>query len=99
MILSKVSRKDLQLVLDIITRDLPISDIIDNNDEEPANHDTLYAEVDHVEILEKEKYAAKLALENALMLGINKQEAIEHILQSEPFSRHRKELLNFLKNV
>jgi hypothetical protein len=98
-LLNKVSRKELQLILDIIARDLPISDIIDNNDEEPANHDTLYAEVDHVEILEKEKYAAKLALESALILGISKNEAIEHILHSEPFSRHKMELSKYLKNV
>jgi hypothetical protein len=99
VLLNKVSRKELQLILDIIARDLPISDIIDNNDEEPANHDTLYAEVDHVEILEKEKYAAKLALESALILGISKNEAIEHILHSEPFSRHKMELSKYLKNV
>ena len=98
-LLTKMPRKDLQIILDIISRDLPISDIIQNNDEQPANHDTLYAEIDHVEILEKEKYAAKLALNNALMLGITKYDAIEHILQSEPFSRHKNELSKYLKDV
>lgn len=98
-ILNKVKRKDLQLILDIISRDLPISDIIENNDEEPANHDTLYAEIDRKEILEKEKYAAKLALKNALILGITKHDAVEHILKSEPFSRHKEELSNYLKDA
>lgn len=98
-LLSKVPRKELKLILDIISRDLPISDIIENNDEEPANHDTLYAEIDHKEVLEKEKNAAKLALENALMLGVTKHDAIEHILNSEPFSRHKNELSNYLKDV
>jgi hypothetical protein len=98
-LLNKVTRKDLKLILDIISRDLPISDIIENNDEEPANHDTLYAEIDHIEILEKEKYAAKLALFNALKLGVTKHDAVEHILQSEPFSRHKTELSNYLKDV
>ena len=98
-ILQNVPKTELQLLLDIITRNLPIADIIDNNDEEPANHDTLYAEIDHKEVLAKEKRAAKLALQNFLMLGITKKEAIEHIISVEPFLKHKNELYEYLNHA
>jgi hypothetical protein len=98
-ILQKVPKDDLQLLVDIIARNLPIADIIDNNDEEPANHDALYAEIDFKEVLEKEKRAAKLALTNALMIGVTKKEAIDYILSVEPFMKHKNEILEFLENA
>ena len=98
-LLEKIKETDLQLILDIITRNLPIADIIDNNDEEPANHDTLYALVDIEDVLQKEKRAAKLALDNAIKLGMTKREAMDYILAVEPFMMHKTELKDYLNDA
>ncbi|MGC6430338.1 MAG: ATP-binding protein [Jejuia sp.] len=98
-LLEKVKETDLQLILDIVTRNLPIADIIDNNDEEPANHDTLYALVDLEDVLQKEKRAAKLALHNAIKLGMTKKEAMDYILAVEPFMMHKTELKDYLNDA
>ena len=98
-LLEKIKETDLQLILDIVTRNLPIADIIDNNDEEPANHDTLYALVDIEDVLQKEKRAAKLALDNAIKLGMTKKEAMDYILAVEPFMMHKNELKDYLNDA
>ena len=95
--LSKISKNELTLIFDIISRNIPIADIIDNNDDEPAYHDTIYAEIDIDEVLEKEKRAARLAVDNAVMLGLTKKDAIDKVVSVEPFSRHKEELLKHLK--
>jgi hypothetical protein len=74
-----------------------IADIIDNNDEEPANHDTLYAEIDKEDVLEVEKKHTKHLLSILIQSGETKAKAIEEILRIEPFVKHKEELLNFLK--
>ena len=96
-LLEKVKKKELKVLLDIISRNIPIADIIDNNDEEPANHDTLYAEIDLEDILANEKKHAQQLLQIFLQSGETKSEAIEKILSVEPFVRHKQELSDFLK--
>ena len=96
-LLKKVKKKELKVLLDIISRNIPIADIIDNNDEEPANHDTLYAEIDIEDILANEKKQAQQLLQIFLQSGETKSEAIEKILSVEPFVRHKQELSDFLK--
>ena len=96
-LLEKVKKKELKVLLDIISRNIPIADIIDNNDEEPANHDTLYAEIDIEDILANEKKQAQQLLQIFLQSGETKSEAIEKILSVEPFVRHKQELSDFLK--
>ena len=90
-------KKELKVLLDIISRNIPLADIIDNNDEEPANHDTLYAEIDIEDILANEKKQAQQLLQIFLQSGEIKSEAIEKILSVEPFVRHKQELSYFLK--
>ncbi|NVK73885.1 MAG: ATP-binding protein [Oceanospirillaceae bacterium] len=96
-LLEKVKKKELKVLLDIISRNIPIADIIDNNDEEPANHDTLYAEIDLQDILVNEKKQSQQLLQIFLQSGETKSEAIEKILSVEPFVRHKQELSDFLK--
>lgn len=96
-LLEKVKKKELKVLLDIISRNIPIADIIDNNDEEPVNHDTLYAEIDLEDILANEKKHAQQLLQIFLQSGETKSEAIEKILSVEPFVRHKQELSDFLK--
>jgi hypothetical protein len=96
-ILQKISKDELDLLLKLIARNIPIADIIDNNDEEPANHDTLYAEIDLEDVLGVEKKHTKNLLNILIQSGETKAKAIEDILRIEPFVRHKEELLNFLK--
>jgi hypothetical protein len=96
-ILQKISKDELDLLLKLIARNLPIADIIDNNDEEPANHDTLYAEIDLEDVLGVEKKHTKNLLNILIQSGETKAKAIEDILRIEPFVRHKEELLHFLK--
>lgn len=96
-LLEKVKKEQLKVLLDIISRNIPIADIIDNNDEEPANHDTLYAEIDLEQILANEKKHAQQLLQIFLQSGETKSEAIKKILSVEPFVRHKQELSDFLK--
>jgi hypothetical protein len=98
-LLDKIKREDLQTILDIIARNIPIADIIDNNDQEPEHHDTLYAQIDVHEVLIKEKRAAKMLYDNAMSLGITKSEAIETIIAVEPFLHHKTQLKEFLQNA
>ena len=74
-----------------------IADIIDNNDEEPANHDMLYAEIDLEDVLSNEKKQAEQMLQIFLQTGVTKSDAIEKILSVEPFIRHKQELSEYLK--
>ncbi len=83
--------------MNIVSRNIPIADIIDNNDEEPANHDTLYAEIDFEDVIANEKKQAQQLLQIFLQSGETKTEAIEKIVSVEPFVRHKKALLDFLK--
>jgi len=96
-LLEKVKKKELKVLLDIISRNIPIADIIDNNDEEPTNHDTLFAEIDLEDILVNEKKQAQQLLQIFLQSGETKSAAIEKILSVEPFVRHKQELSDFLK--
>lgn len=96
-ILEKVKKYELEVLLKIITRNIPIADIIDNNDEEPANHDMLYAEIDLEDVLFNEKKQVEKLLQIFLQTGKTKSDAIEKILSVEPFIRHKKELSEHLK--
>ena len=96
-ILEKVKKDELEILLKIIARNIPIADIIDNNDEEPANHDTLYAEIDLEDVLSYEKKQAEKMLKIFLQTGETKSDAIEKILSVEPFVRHKQELSEHLK--
>ena len=96
-ILKTVKKDDLEILLRIISRNIPIADIIDNNDEEPANHDMLYAEIDIEDVLYHEKKQADKMLQIFLQTGVTKTDAIENILSVEPFVRHKQELSDYLK--
>ena len=96
-ILQKVAKDELEILLKLIARNIPIADIIDNNDEEPANHDILYAEIDKEDLLAIEKKHTKQLLNILIQSGETKAKAIEDILRIEPFVRHKEELLDFLK--
>lgn len=96
-VLEKIDKKELEVLLNIVSRNIPIADIIDNNDEEPANHDTLYAEIDFEDVIANEKKQAQQLLQIFLQSGETKTEAIEKIVSVEPFVRHKKALLDFLK--
>lgn len=96
-LLEKVNKNELEVLLKIISRNIPIADIIDNNDEEPSNHDTLYAEIDLEDILSNEKKSAQQLLQIFLQSGETKTDSIEKIISVEPFVRHKKELSDFLK--
>ena len=96
-VLEKINKKELEILLNIISRNIPIADIIDNNDEEPANHDTLYAEIDLEDVIANEKKHALKLLQIFLQSGETKSDAIEKIVSVEPFVRHKKVLSDFLK--
>ncbi len=96
-ILQKVAKDELEILLKLIARNIPIADIIDNNDEEPVNHDTLYAEIDKEDLLAVEKKHTRQLLNILIQSGETKAKAIEDILRIEPFVRHKEELLDFLK--
>ena len=93
----KINKKELEILLNIMSRNIPIADIIDNNDEEPANHDTLYAEIDLEDVIANEKKHALKLLQIFLQSGETKSDAIEKIVSVEPFVRHKKVLSDFLK--
>ena len=96
-ILEKVNKDELEILLSIITRNIPIADIIDNNDEEPANHDMLYAEIDLEDVLFNEKKQSEKMLQIFLQTGVTKSNEIKKILSVEPFIRHKQQLSEHLK--
>jgi hypothetical protein len=88
----KISKLDLKLLLDVISGNLPIAKIIENNDAEPLLHDRMSH---NVELTPEEIEMAKLIIHDKTKF-VSRMEAISWILNFEPFCYHEHQLRNEL---
>ena len=85
---SKIKEKDLNFLLNLISENLPIAKIIDNNDSDPSKHDRM---ITHSELSSIDLDIAKILFQNQ-MKSMTKFAALSWLLNFEPYCYCEKQL-------
>jgi hypothetical protein len=88
----KTDKKTLSLIFDLLSENLPVARIIENNDYDSGKHDRM---VRHEELKKDELGFAKEIYER-IKIEKNKAEALNFILRCEPFCYHQDQIKAFL---
>lgn len=90
MMLSKnvIDEKNLNLIFKVLSENLPVAKIIENNDEEPGRHDRIERPSN---LSNTELKMGKIWL-NALMQKMTKTEAFDELIKHEPWCYYQRKL-------
>lgn len=88
----KIDKKTLSFIFDLLSQNLPVARIIENNDNDSGKHDRM---VRHEELKKEELDFAKIIYEN-IKIEKNKAEALNFILKCEPFCYHQDQIKKHL---
>ena len=88
----KISDRNLKNLLKLISDNLPISEIINNNDLDPSKHDRMWS---RIEMSDSELELAQIIF-NSQRSQTTKQQAFTYILNFEPFCYFENELKKLL---
>jgi hypothetical protein len=88
----KVDKKTLEFIFDLLSQNLPVARIIENNDNDSGKHDRM---VRHEELNKDELDFAK-KIYNRIKIEKNKAEALNFILRCEPFCYHEAQIKKYL---
>lgn len=89
----KVDRKTLGLVFDLLSQNLPVARIIENNDNDSGKHDRMVKP----EKLSKEELDFAKSIYERVKMEKDKSEALNFILKCEPFCYHQDQIKAYLK--
>jgi hypothetical protein len=78
---NKIKEKDLKFLLKLISENLPIAKIIDNNDSDPSKHDRMLT---HSELSKDDLHIAEILFQNQ-MKSMTKSAALSWLLSFEPY--------------
>ena len=88
----KIDKKTLCFIFDLLSQNLPVARIIENNDNDSGKHDRM---VRHEELKTEELDFAKIIYES-VKIEKNKAEALNFILKCEPFCYHQDQIKKHL---
>jgi hypothetical protein len=88
----KIDKKTLGFIFDLLSENLPVARIIENNDNDSGKHDRM---VRHEELKKEELDFAKIIFEK-VKIEKNKSEALNFILKYEPFCYHQDQIKKYL---
>ncbi len=83
-----ISRKNLEKMFELISNNLPVAKIIQNNDEDPGRHDRLSRN----ESLTAAEEELAIELLNAFSVSLTRAKAIQELLKIEPWCYHSTQL-------
>ena len=89
---NKIDKKALKLVFDLLSENLPIARIIENNDNDSGKHDRM---VRHDELKKDQLEFAKIIYER-IKIEKNESEALNFLLRCEPFCSYQDQIKIFL---
>lgn len=89
----KIDSKTLEFIFEILSNNLPVARIIENNDNDSGKHDRMVRE----ESLSKEELELGKKIFESVKIEKNKAEAMSFILKCEPFCYHEEQLKKYLK--
>lgn len=89
----KIGKKELSFIFNLLSDNLPVARIIENNDNDSGKHDRM---VRHEELNKEELDFAKNIFEK-IKIEKNKSEALSFILKCEPFCYHQDQIKKYLK--
>ena len=84
----KIDKKTLGLIFDLLSDNLPVARIIENNDNDSGKHDRMV----RPEELKKEEIDHATTIYERMKIERNKSEALNFILRCEPFCYHQDQM-------
>lgn len=88
----KIDKKTLSLIFNLLSENLPVARIIENNDNDSGKHDRM---IRHEELKKDELDFAKKIYER-IKIEKNKAEALNFLLRCEPFCYHQDQIIKYL---
>lgn len=89
----KIDKKTLGLIFDLLSDNLPVARIIENNDNDSGKHDRMV----RPEELKKEEIDHATTIYERMKIERNKSEALNFILRCEPFCYHQDQIKKIFK--
>lgn len=86
-----ISEKELKKIFELLSSNLPVAKIIENNDDDPGRHDRM-SRNDKLTIVEKE---VALSILQSAQKCTTRAEAMTALMEIEPWCYHEKELQQF----
>ena len=88
----RIDKKTLNLIFDLLSQNLPVARIIENNDNDSGKHDRIL----RPEKLGKEELDLAKAIYERMKIERNKSDALNFILMCEPFCYHQDQIKKYL---
>jgi hypothetical protein len=88
----KIDKKTLNFIFDLLSQNLPVARIIENNDNDSGKHDRMV----RLEKLTEEELEFANKIYERVKIEKNKSEALNFILKCEPFCYHQDQIKNYL---
>lgn len=89
----KIEKKILKMIFGLVSENLPVATIIENNDNDSGKHDRMT----RAEELTSEELAFAKSIYEKIKIDKNKHEALTFILKCEPFCYHQEQIKKYLK--
>lgn len=88
----KIDKKELSYIFDLLSNNLPVARIIENNDNDSGKHDRMVKQ----EELKKDELSLAKSIYEEVKIKSNKSEALSFILKCEPFCYHEEQIKKHL---
>jgi hypothetical protein len=88
----KLDKKTLEFIFELLSQNLPIAKIIENNDNDSGKHDRMVRN----ELLTKEELQLGKQIFESVKINKTKSEALAFILKCEPFCYHEEQIKKYL---
>ena len=88
----KIDNKTLKLIFDLLSQNLPVATIIENNDNDSGKHDRMIKP----EELTKEELLLAKSIYERVKIEKNKASALSFLFKCEPFCYHQEQLKSYL---
>jgi hypothetical protein len=90
----KIEKKNLEFLLDILSQNLPIAQIIENNDGNSGNHDRISKR----DTLTRQEIEIAREIFERVKIKKNKMEAINFLLRCEPYCYYEDQILKIFND-
>jgi hypothetical protein len=88
----KIDTKTMGFIFDLLSENLPVARIIENNDNDSGKHDRM---VRH-DLLKRDELDFAKGIYERIKIEKNKAEALNFLLRCEPFCYHQDQIKNYL---